>query len=782
MNSSGENLFSKSERIMHIIHDLSENPSICQKALAEKYHVTSRTIKSDMRELKNQGYIIKSRANEFSTPTQDSLRINVKLDISDLFKLCFLAFITIDASLTEVISQFDNGISAISSRASIMRFRTDLSEKNYISMNDRKHYKNDKLNFIYLPSDETILNNMAVYLVSNSSESSRKIYEIIYWYLHSENLIFQLRSDSEFLSLPTYMQHLAKYKGQPFSYIEKGAIGNNRTSIYFIDSLVYVRDRNMAYLLAKRRPSGSNLELNIVSKIDWDNIVPIQNTQALEQLQKYSEETSSKAKSIHRDSFCISTEKTEDVKIEVAFSEYSYSELLDLYNARKRQLETYNDTNATISCRLSYHYEDNTISDHRFGQTVKSLIYCDSIRGLSDFSPYIRKFGSALTVIENEKLKNLILNGAHRSLRDYANHEIDSTNPTVTTNEILPPPEYPSMYNHAECPSESIEALAAILQALLERPKYYSIPALSSFTGYSIDTIQKALCLFCKSDGLFHLYADGKHLDEEALKSFFSIQDGVLPKFTVATRIIPTDSSLAEEYNRVYTKALEKANNTMDFNGDTGDFPLKIIDSAHNDSSTITTIRSIRKAFANHKYPLCKDSNLNCQYYALFLYQNRITGKTYAVSKDTDETLHFHPLNCTTIASETTKKNNNWVPSKEETKTLEYIHSILPQVWFPIPMKWDEKSTHIEVLVKEEANCVAKVAHDISNYPGVSFVPYSDFDGIHTYLLSADIIGIEGFKTWLMSYGSSAYVLEPVSLREDIIKEYESILLKYPLC
>ena len=46
-------------------------------------------------------------------------------------------------------------------------------------------------------------------------------------------------------------------------------------------------------------------------------------------------------------------------------------------------------------------------------------------------------------------------------------------------------------------------------------------------------------------------------------------------------------------------------------------------------------------------------------------------------------------------------------------------------------------------------------------------------------IFEAEVAGTEEIKFWIMSWGASALVLEPESLRDDILKDTEVIIERY---
>ena len=53
---------------------------------------------------------------------------------------------------------------------------------------------------------------------------------------------------------------------------------------------------------------------------------------------------------------------------------------------------------------------------------------------------------------------------------------------------------------------------------------------------------------------------------------------------------------------------------------------------------------------------------------------------------------------------------------------------------------------------------------------------YQDGD---CYYYEDDIIGFQGFQRWIRSYGTSIVVLEPESLKNEVVQQAHEVLKKY---
>lgn len=84
----------------------------------------------------------------------------------------------------------------------------------------------------------------------------------------------------------------------------------------------------------------------------------------------------------------------------------------------------------------------------------------------------------------------------------------------------------------------------------------------------------------------------------------------------------------------------------------------------------------------------------------------------------------------------------------------------LPNIW---GMEAGPK-VHIKILILDEANVQHKVKRDLAFRTNGIWTQ----KGNHLYF-EDDVIGLKNFRSWVNSYGSSVLVIEPKSLREEII-------------
>ena len=96
--------------------------------------------------------------------------------------------------------------------------------------------------------------------------------------------------------------------------------------------------------------------------------------------------------------------------------------------------------------------------------------------------------------------------------------------------------------------------------------------------------------------------------------------------------------------------------------------------------------------------------------------------------------------------------------------------SDLPNMW---GMGVSERA-HVKILIRNEGRVQEKVKADLKNRTNGQWTKKGS-----CLIFEDDVIGIGSFKNWLNGYGSSVLVLEPESLREEVIKSAQVRLEKY---
>ena len=81
---------------------------------------------------------------------------------------------------------------------------------------------------------------------------------------------------------------------------------------------------------------------------------------------------------------------------------------------------------------------------------------------------------------------------------------------------------------------------------------------------------------------------------------------------------------------------------------------------------------------------------------------------------------------------------------------------------------------HVKLLIKNEARVQDKIRQELVNRTNAVWTQEGD-----SLYFEDDVIGINNFRSWLNSYGSSVLVIEPKSLRDEIIESAKKRLEFY---
>lgn len=133
----------------------------------------------------------------------------------------------------------------------------------------------------------------------------------------------------------------------------------------------------------------------------------------------------------------------------------------------------------------------------------------------------------------------------------------------------------------------------------------------------------------------------------------------------------------------------------------------------------------------------------------------------YCVLSFADGKIWTSRLDCITSLSKLSGTPDQGQKPTEDTAGEALIEKLAPQVWGNC---FQDEPEHVKVRFYNEANVWEKVKRDLACrtkgqlYEKDGFLYYED-----------TVYGISKFRPWLYSFGSSAIVLEPKSLREHII-------------
>ena len=174
---------------------------------------------------------------------------------------------------------------------------------------------------------------------------------------------------------------LSSYKTNILSICYTTNKDHQLTTDFAVGLIVYSIEKNKLYLLGET-PGHRTI-------IPLDSIIKFQNTE-----HKNTIFNSSLYHQIYHEMFSISVEKPYDVRVRFANQPFIFEKVKNLH--KNRSLSTF------------YLSDDST-----------EIIYTDTIRGISDFSNYLRQFGRSVIVDEPPMLREQMIHSAEMIITNY---------------------------------------------------------------------------------------------------------------------------------------------------------------------------------------------------------------------------------------------------------------------------------------------------------------------------------------------------------------------------
>ncbi len=312
---------------------------------------------------------------------------------------------------------------------------------------------------------------------------------------------------------------------------------------------------------------------------------------------------------------------------------------------------------------------------------------------------------------------------------------------------------------------DSLRITATVLSALLNNS--YCLSELSK----SLKLPSELLISIIKhslNQNIFEFYAGNNLITPSNIH--FLLNDDSKDSIYVISKASITDK---DTYDRFYAmldnyydsiKKNEVAKNIMIINEYTSYTPTENEDflvSIHNMLSELKTAECICKLDFTSFFPFA-------------LYRNRSNRQEYLVSlfqnNDTWE-IRFFPTAYVHFKNDKPQKISLNKICDHQIRIIAL--DVLKKIWGPHDISLSEEPISVKAII-HDSNCITKIKHDISNR-------HADLkenaDG--TFSLMVDILGYESFISWVLSYGSSIEILEPLSLRTAIKNTYNEICKAY---
>lgn len=310
----------------------------------------------------------------------------------------------------------------------------------------------------------------------------------------------------------------------------------------------------------------------------------------------------------------------------------------------------------------------------------------------------------------------------------------------------------------------SLNQLFQIIDLLINSSNNFNLISLSKKLDLPIGLTRNVIADFAVLQPLFQVYIGNELYSNIKNKkyTYFVGQYDTYPLSVTSNLVIVTP----KELNRYQKFFKTYQNNSTKNNISLPEYLMK------EDYQNITgcnyvfehKLRQMQSAFSK-KIPFLCYTKSGHAIFPIALYHDAITAKVFCAVLS-DGIITFYPLENIDKIRATEKLANPY--SEFEISTT--LH-LLKYIWSPHPVSLYSEPTLFRILLKNEPNTIEKIRHDVSNYEA-EFTEQSD----GSFMLDIKIINSDSFFSWLLSYGSSITVLEPLSTREKIIETYKNII------
>nr|MCR5339327.1 WYL domain-containing protein [Lachnospiraceae bacterium] len=397
--------------------------------------------KLDFRELKRQGYNIgkEKRCSEEKniSKTEGSLKKLLTLPLPSSNKTAVRA-IQLLCELTEEYGSIaeiadGNRDDYFASRSTVFRTLLPyLKELNLIRKDD-KHWVPSTIYLSSLPKNYSEILNFAAYCLSKNKREGEEIYKQAIGYLDRKSMIIRPKKDNMLWNLVFYIQTLKKYGADrnPVSFKYKGQL----IHFFYLGFVAYSSDKDVVYLIGSTKPSKiEKYRVLKADEIEWDTMGKVFDKNFEDMLRDRKKNVRNRTKCFYKklrvEMFDAVEDRLQPVRIRIKYSMETDYEINKLYKSRREQWKIFDNEMAAV--RVSEEDKSHGIPGMRYinaqgekkdryelTDPAEYIEYSDNIRGIANFANYLRRFGDAVEVIENEKLKGIMADGAIRALEHY---------------------------------------------------------------------------------------------------------------------------------------------------------------------------------------------------------------------------------------------------------------------------------------------------------------------------------------------------------------------------
>ncbi|MBR5179525.1 MAG: WYL domain-containing protein [Lachnospiraceae bacterium] len=311
----------------------------------------------------------------------------------------------------------------------------------------------------------------------------------------------------------------------------------------------------------------------------------------------------------------------------------------------------------------------------------------------------------------------------------------------------------------------SLRITFQLLDILITEPHKYDLEDLSIYLGCNVGLLCTAIteCLY---QNIFEFYIGNTRITPDNCISVLKYDNG--EKLAVVSRIAFTDKTGFKKYRVMKEKFEGTISEKKNFE------KIVAFNSYRVDKSLnrIGVDPSVMQSLSEGKTSEYKSSITGSRFFPIAVYTSLQYRREYFVALEKGYQLKFYPCEDSVKCDNTTMGKKNEKPFSEICDNTDVIPDALEKlkyIWGPHDMFLDEEQFSVSAVIYDKS-CLGKILHDISNKP---YKLKDNKDG--TYSLKMEILGYDAFRIWVLSYGSSIEIKEPVRLRKELREVYEKI-------
>ncbi len=315
----------------------------------------------------------------------------------------------------------------------------------------------------------------------------------------------------------------------------------------------------------------------------------------------------------------------------------------------------------------------------------------------------------------------------------------------------------------SDCP---LRITLQMLFILINEPGKYNLKGLEEKLGYKL---QRAITTFLEQS-IFEFYSGDILLTRDNAKDILCTDSENTLSVVARSNITDQDSfkkfyALRKEYEKAESKK-KNFEKIIAFNS-------YIIE---NNKERASIDRDVLQMLSEGKTSEYEYSLNGIRFYPVAVYKNLQYDREYYVAlemKKKTYRMRFFPSEYSRKCESLSTTYILLAEKYPDILVIETAREKLKTIWGPYDMDLAEAPFKVSAIIYDES-CLGKLRHDISNYDH-TLVENSD----KTYSLDLEVLGYEAFRSWVLRYGSSIEIKEPIQLRDDLRKTYKKVRDSY---